>query len=113
MVIKQRPLAAVEPEIAHIGNTQHEINAMLQAMISSCNGMKLSALQLTRYLGNHFNYWAGGEFGHSRYPRSVLRIILNETFKDVGIRFPKPPQTESESEPAVPSPLATLREAVS
>jgi hypothetical protein len=94
-----------------IGSTQHEINAMLQAMISSCNGMKLSALQLTRYLGNHFNYWAGGEFGHLRYPRSALRLILNETFQHIGIRFPKPPQPESE--PAAQSPLATLREAVS
>jgi hypothetical protein len=78
-----------------IGSTMHEINAMLQALIASCNGMRLSALQLTRYLGNHFNYWAGGEFGQARYPRSALRLILNETFRDLGIVFPKPPKQES------------------
>lgn len=78
-----------------IGSTQLEINTILQALIGSCNGLRLSALQLTRYLGNHFNYWAGGEFGQARYPRSALRLILNETFRDLGIVFPKPPKPET------------------
>jgi hypothetical protein len=77
-----------------IGGTQHEINTVLQGLISSCNGMKLSALQLTHYLGSHLNYWSGGDSGRSRYPRSVLRVILNESLQHVGIRFPKPPQQE-------------------
>lgn len=73
-----------------IGQTAQEIDAVLKALLASCNGLKLSALQLTRYLGNHFNYWAGGEMGSSRYPRALLRVVLNQTLKHAGIRFPKP-----------------------
>jgi hypothetical protein len=74
-----------------IGSTGTEIDAMLKALMASTNGLKASALAVTRYLGNHFNYWAGGEMGHSRYPRALLRVVLNETLKHTGIRFPRPP----------------------
>ena len=78
-----------------IGSTRLEIDAMLKEIIQSCNGLKMSALQLTRYLSNHFNYWAGGEFGNARYPRALLRIQLNRTLRDTGIRFQAPPQDET------------------
>jgi len=81
-----------------IGSTHGEIDAMLRALLTSCNGLKTSALQLTRYLGNHFNYWAGGEMGHSRYPRALLRVVLNQTLKDTGIRFERPPVADDESD---------------
>ena len=96
-----------------IGGTQNEINVLLQALITSCNGLRMSALQLTHYLGNHLNYWAGGEARPSRYPRAVLRPILNETLQHVGIQFPKPPQPESERETSPQAPLAKLHEAMS
>ncbi|HKW84932.1 MAG TPA: DUF707 domain-containing protein [Burkholderiaceae bacterium] len=78
-----------------IGSSQEEINQILRNLIKSCNGLQLSALQLTRYLSNHFNYWAGGEFGQSRYPRAILRIVLNRALGHAGIRFPKPPEPEA------------------
>lgn len=72
-----------------IGSTAGEIDAMLRALMTSCGGLKASALMVTRYLSNHFHYWAGGEMGHSRYPRALLRVVLNRELKHAGIRFPK------------------------
>ena len=80
-----------------IGSTHEEINQMLKHLIKSCNGLQLSALQLTRYLSNHFNYWAGGEFGQARYPRAILRVVLNRALAHAGIRFPKPPELDEQS----------------
>ena len=80
-----------------IGSTQEEINQMLKQLIKSCNGLQVSALQLTRYLSNHFNYWAGGELGQARYPRAILRVVLNRTLAHAGIRFPKPPELDDQS----------------
>ena len=75
-------------------------------MLESCNGLKTSALMLTRYLSNHFNYWAGGEMGHSRYPRALLRVVLNQTLKHAGIRFPAPPQAEPQQDAGASSATA-------
>lgn len=75
-----------------IGDTKLEIDALLKALLVSCNGLSMSALQLTRYLGNHLHYWMGGEMGAARYPRSLLRVVLNQTLKHAGIRFPQPPE---------------------
>ncbi len=80
---------------------------ILKNVIQSCNGLQLSALQLTRYLGNHFNYWAGGEFGQVRYPRAMLRIVLNRTLKHAGIRFPKPPESTTDTSSTDTSAAAT------
>lgn len=77
-----------------IGSSASEIDVMLRNLMQSCNGKQMSALQLTRYLSNHFQYWAGGEMGHVRYPRAILRIVLNQALKHVGIRFPAPPTVE-------------------
>ena len=77
-----------------IGQTPGEINAVLKALLSSCNGLAVSPLMLTRYLSNHFNYWAGGEMGHARYPRALIRVVLSQALKHVGIRFPAPPAAE-------------------
>lgn len=73
-----------------IGSGSAEIDALLRTLIASTNGLKVSALHLTRYLGNHFQYWAGGEMGHTRYPRELLRVVLNQALKHTGIRFPRP-----------------------
>ncbi len=79
-----------------IGSTTTEIDAVLKALLASTNGLKTSALALTRYLGNHFNYWAGSEHGQARYPRALVRVVLNQALKDCGIRFPRPPQAEAD-----------------
>jgi hypothetical protein len=84
-----------------IGDTKSEIDAVLKMLLASCNGLSMSALQLTRYLGNHLHYWLGGEMGASRYPRSLLRVVLNQTLKQAGIRFPQPPQEAPSQVPAV------------
>lgn len=81
-----------------IGSNPGEIDAMLRALLASCNGMPVSALQLTRYLANHYNYWAGGENGAARYPRALLRVVLNRELKHTGIRFPAPPDANAPAE---------------
>ncbi len=73
-----------------MGSTSAEANEVLRALLTSTNGLKTNALALTRYLSNHFNYWSGGEHG-ARYPRALLRVVLNQALKHAGIRFPKPP----------------------
>ena len=80
-----------------IGSTAPEIDTMLRALMNSCGGLKASALMVTRYLSNHFQYWAGGEMGHSRYPRALLRVVLNRELKHAGIRFPKPELPEEDA----------------
>ena len=74
-----------------IGSSTHEINVMLKHLIQSCNGLQMSAVQLTRYLSNHFTYWSGAA-GPVRYPRAMLRIVLNQALRHCGIRFPNPPE---------------------
>jgi len=87
-----------------IGSTSGEIDAVLKALLTSCNGLKGSALMLTRYLGNHFNYWAGSH-GNNRYPRALLRVVLNQALKHADIRFPRPatPDAETETDSATAS----------
>jgi hypothetical protein len=75
-----------------IGHTREEIDTMLRALL------KVSALQLTRYLSNQLSYWAGGDNGRPRYPRALLRLVLDRELQHVGIRFPKP------AEPVEPTP---------
>ena len=77
-----------------IGGTQNEINTMLRHIIASTNGLKFSALHFTRYLGNHLNYWMGGEMGAAPYPRALLRVVLNQALKASGIRFSGPADDE-------------------
>jgi len=62
----------------------------------------MSALQLTRYLSNHFTYWSG-EAGAIRYPRAMLRIVLNQALRHCGIRFPNPPEPEAADADGMPS----------
>ena len=66
----------------------------MRTLITSCNGLQVAPLALTRYLSNHFHYWAGGEMGHARYPRALLRVVLSQALKHVGIRFPAPPEPD-------------------
>jgi Protein of unknown function (DUF707) len=82
-----------------IGHTRAELEEMLRVLHESTQGLKLSALQLTRYLSNQLLYWQGGETGRPRYPRALLRVVLNQSLKHVGIRFPKP--AEPGNEPVV------------
>lgn len=90
-----------------LGSTADEANAMLRALLTSSNGLKTSALTLTRYLANHFHYWSGGEHG-ARYPRALLRVVLNQTLKHAGIRFPKPAAAKAETEAVATSAAGAL-----
>jgi hypothetical protein len=81
-----------------MGHTAGEVNAVLKTLLVSCNGLKVSPLMLTRYLSNHFHYWAGGEMGHARYPRGLIRVVLSQALKHVGIRFPAPPDPDKDAE---------------
>ena len=89
-----------------IGSSTNEINVMLKHLIQSCNGLQMSALQLTRYLSNHFTYWSG-DAGPVRYPRAMLRIVLNQALRHCGIRFPNPPEPEATDADGMPSALPT------
>ena len=73
-----------------IGNEPKEIDAMLEAVSSSCDELRLTALRRTHYLGNHLNYWFDGRNGRGGYPRGLLRVALNQALKHTGIRFPAP-----------------------
>jgi hypothetical protein len=72
-----------------MGSTPQEIDAVLKALLASVNGAKTSALSMTRYVANHLTYWMGGDMGQARYPRALLRVVLNQALKHTGIRFPK------------------------
>lgn len=73
-----------------IGGSANEINALLAALVQSCGGLPMSALQQTRYLSNHADFW-GGEGGRVNYPRAMLPVVLNQALQHAGIRFPAPP----------------------
>lgn len=73
-----------------IGNDRAEIDRVLGLLIESMQPLPVSPLLLTRYLANHFTYWAGSEGNQPRYPRGLLRVVLNRELKDTGIRFPDP-----------------------
>lgn len=83
-----------------IGASNDEANAWLQTLITSCQTLDVNALMFTRYLSNHFSYWIGGEHG-PRYPRDMVRIVLNQALKHAGIRFATP----ATSQQAVPQVL--------
>lgn len=73
-----------------IGASPQEINQVLQALIGSLNGLPVSPLGIAQYLSTHFTYWSGGAYRQMRYPRSIVRVILNDALAHAGIRFPKP-----------------------
>lgn len=74
-----------------IGDEREDIDRLLGTLLDSTKTLQVSPLILTRYLSNHFNYWAGAEFfGRTRYPRSLLRVVLNRELEGTGIRFPSP-----------------------
>ena len=73
-----------------IGGERAEIDQLLGALLDSLKSLPVSPLLLTRYLANHFNYWSGGEMGQARYPRALLRVVLNRELAGTGIRFPEP-----------------------
>lgn len=80
-----------------IGKTQDEMNTILKVLLASCNGMKVTPIALARYLSNHLQYWTGGEMGHVRYPRELIRVVLSQALKHVEIRFPAPLKTDTPS----------------
>jgi hypothetical protein len=80
-----------------LGSTPTELDVMLEALMTSLQGIRVPASQLTRYLANHLQYWQG-EQGRPRYPRAVLAPLLKKALAPVGIRFQKPePRTAVES----------------
>lgn len=85
-----------------IGDERADIDRLLGTLLDSVKTLPVSPLILTRYLSNHFNYWAGAEFfGRTRYPRSLLRVVLNRELAGTGIRFPSPADTAAQkSQPA-------------
>lgn len=85
-----------------IGPSTFEIDQMLKKLIVSTNGLKASALYLTRYLSNHLNYWMGGieHAGHANYTRDLLRVVLNQTLAHTGIVFPAPGETAAGAQAA-------------
>ena len=72
-----------------LGSSTFEIDQLLGKLIASTNGLKLSPLYLTRYLGNHLAYWMGGieHAGQSNYSRDLIRPLLNQALAGTGIVF--------------------------
>lgn len=75
-----------------LGATQHELDTMLKAVLDSCREMRVSPSAYVRYLANHLAYATGGELGRVRYPRGLLRVVLNRALEHAGLRFPAPPE---------------------
>ncbi|HEX4511585.1 MAG TPA: DUF707 domain-containing protein [Burkholderiaceae bacterium] len=73
-----------------LGSTVNEIEGMLEALLGSLAQMKVTATQATRYLANHLTYAQAGDNGNARYPRGLLRVILNRALKAAGLEFPHP-----------------------
>lgn len=70
-----------------LGNTPQELEAMLAALLESSQSLKLTALQLTRYLRHHFNYVACGDAGAPTYPRALIPVVLTNVLKHAGLNF--------------------------
>lgn len=70
-----------------VGQDEVSFNCFLYTILKSCSGMPISALQLTRYLRHHFNYWAHADSGYPSYPRGMVALILNQAHKSVGLNF--------------------------
>jgi uncharacterized protein DUF707 len=70
-----------------LGSQERVLNALLHELVASMIGGPVTALQLSRYLSNHLSYATGGEHGRMRYPRDVVRSILNNVLRHTGIRF--------------------------
>lgn len=70
-----------------IGTKGQELDALLEALSTSIRPLNASALLSTLYLSNHLDYWRGAHQGGPRYPRDMLRIVLNRNFKHLGLRF--------------------------
>ncbi len=75
-----------------IGHTTTEAERLLGHLLKSLEPVDTNPLYLARYLGNHFNFWSGGEMGSPRYPRAMLRIVLNRELGHAGIKFPPAPK---------------------
>lgn len=75
-----------------IGPSTAEIDRILKSLIASTNGLKVTALVLTRYLGNHLNYWMGNieSAGRSNCSKDLLREALNQALAHSGIVFSTP-----------------------
>ncbi|HSI47686.1 MAG TPA: hypothetical protein VLA61_05430 [Ideonella sp.] len=96
-----------------IGETEEEMEAMLQALLSSCSQVPVTALQVTRYLGQHYQYWGGGQQNRLRYPRSLISTLLERAVKPTGMRFKKPAAKQAAAAPVAapvpaPAPIHTV-----
>ena len=75
-----------------MGPTTAEVDLMLKSLIASTNGLKASALFLTRYLSNHLSFWSGSveNGGKSNVSRDLLRVVLNQSLAQTGLVFTAP-----------------------
>lgn len=78
-----------------IGPHPKHLSQMLALLIESMSAIKIGSIQLTRYLSVHLNYVRGGDV-HARYPRELLRMVLDRAHGGAGITFPKPPPKTAE-----------------
>ncbi len=75
-------------ECVCLGSTAHEVEAVLTQLMGSISRMQgVTATQMTRYLSNHLEFTRGGD---ARYPRGLLRVVMNHALKGTGLQFPHP-----------------------
>ncbi len=77
-------------EAIAIGESEDEMEVMLQALLASCSQLPFTAMQVTRYLAQHYQYWGGGKQSRLRYPRALLGSLLERAVRPTGMRFNKP-----------------------
>lgn len=73
-----------------LGASAEEIEQLLSVLMTSTAGMKVSATQATAYLANHLSFAKSTIGADARYPRSVVRIVMNQALQSSGIQFPSP-----------------------
>ncbi|NDY89917.1 DUF707 domain-containing protein [Ideonella livida] len=77
-----------------LGASPTELDVMLEAVLASLQPLvaqgRLSAAQLTRYLGHHLAWWQGGEQGRVRYGRQFVRAVLEQALAPAGLHFGTP-----------------------
>jgi hypothetical protein len=88
-----------------------DIEALLQALFHSCATLRLSATQLTRYLGLHLDFARGGGSWPTGYGRAAIKIALEQAQAGVAMKFNRPVDARAPSNANANSPAPAQAQA--
>jgi hypothetical protein len=70
-----------------LSQRHEDVERMLTELISSTTGMRMTTTQLVRYLANHLDYAHLDEQHRVRYPRELLRVVMDDALRGTGLQF--------------------------